>query len=277
MAKNIVFSSIKEAFSSIRRNKRVFIVLFSLQVIFFILFLVISYVYQARIIGSAMAITDYLSRQNLDDASVTSSMLLEKGVLGDDPLMISRSFNEIISNFRIYLALIFFLTVAFACFAWSATHKIVDGTGMKKTSKNFFKIFVVSLFYLGLIFGFFFSLVNFSFMEIAAEGQKLIVKYAVFMAASTALVYFMLISLSLAGRAELDNIVQKTLSIGIRKAHYVLSIYLIGLFMLIASALLLYYFMEKSMLLLLVSMCLMVFVFVFQRIFMVNVVKKLDA
>ncbi|MBI2658362.1 hypothetical protein HYX08_06755 [Candidatus Woesearchaeota archaeon] len=225
---------------------------------------------------SAMAITEYLNRQNLDDASVTSSMLQEKEILGDDPLMISRNFNEIVGNFRVYLALIFILFAAFASFAWSMTHRITNNSSLRKTLKIFFKIFVVSFIYLGLIFAFLFSIINFSFTEIAAEGQKLLMKYIIFLAVSIALLYFMFISLSLIGSTRLGNIVQKTLSIGIRKAHYVFASYLIGMLMLAASAVLLYYFMEKNMLLLLLSLALMVFAFVFQRIFMVNMIRKLE-
>lgn len=277
MAKGIIFSSMAESLSSIRRNKLLFFALFSLQILFLILFLAINYTYPAKMLESEMAITEYLSRQNLDDASVTSSMLQEKGILGDDPLMISRNFNEIVRNFRVYLALVFILFASFASFAWSMTHRIIRNSSLGKTLKIFFRIFAVSLIYLGLIFAFLFSLINFSFAEIAAEGQKLLVKYLVFLAVSIVLLYFMFVSLALTGRTGLNNLVQKTLSIGIRKAHYVLASYFIGIMMLAASAALLYYFMEKSMLLLLLSAAFMVFAFVFQRIFMANMIGKLES
>ena len=63
----------------------------------------------------------------------------------------------------------------------------------------------------------------------------------------------MFISISLINHIELKNIVQKTLSIGIRKIHYVLSAYLINLFLLGTSIILLYYFIEKNSFILLLS------------------------
>ena len=109
MSKKIILGSLKESIALIWKNKSFFVFLFTLQVIFFIAFSLISYNYISKMVESQKAIEDYLSQQNLDEDAVTENILQQKGILGDDPLSISRNFNDTVKNFRIYLIYIFIL------------------------------------------------------------------------------------------------------------------------------------------------------------------------
>lgn len=273
--KNIILNSLKESFAAILRDKRLFLLLFVLQIFFFVILFLLNNVYIPKIVISAQAITDYLSKQNLDEAAVTSNLLQQKSILGDDPLSISRNFNDILKNFRFYLVYSFLLLVIFGSISWPITKKIIHKSDIKQLIGNFFKNLVVLLFYLGLIFSFFFSLLNISFTELAMEGQNFLIKYIVFLIFSIILIYFMFISLSLLHNTNLSNIVQKTLIIGVKKVHYILTAYFINIFLFSISIFLLYYFLEKSLFVLFFSLVLIIFSFVFGRIFMVNVVEKL--
>ena len=276
LQKNIIFNSLKETFRLIWKNKSLFLFLFVLQLIFFIIFSFISITYQTKILESTKAITEYLSRQNFDESSVAQNILQQKNLLGDDPLSISRNFNEITKNFKLYLIYTFILLIFFISISWAVTNKIIQRTSFKQLTKYFLKVFVVLLFYLGLIFSFFFSLVNISFIDIGADATKLFAKYIPLLIFSIILAYFMFISLSLLNNTELKSIVQRTLSFGIRKAHYVLSVYSINILLFIISIVLLFYFIEKNLFILLLSLVLMIFSFIFGRIFMVNVIEKLE-
>ena len=273
--KNIIFNSLKESLALIWKNKFLFVSLFVLQILFFIIFSVINYDYQTKILENAKAITDYLSNQKLDEAAVTSNLLQQKNILGDDPLMISRNFNEILKNFRIYLIYIFILLILFISISWTLSSKIINKLNFKQLINNFLKNLIILLFYLGLIFGFFFSLLNISITQLAQQSSMIFIKYFIFLIISIILVYFMFISISLINHIELKNIVQKTLSIGIRRAHYILSVYFINTLLLGTSVFLLYYFIEKNSLILLLSIILLIFSIVFGRIFLINAVGKL--
>lgn len=273
--KNIILNSLKQSFLSIWKNKSLFVLLLILQIVFFIIFSVMNLTYQAKILANIQSITSYLSQQKLDEASATDNLLQQKNLLGEDPLLISRNFKEMVNNFRAYLIYIFTLLIVFISTAWALTHRLFQKFNSKQFAKIFFKIFVVLLFYLGLIFLFFFSLLNISVVQLATPSQ-LLLKYVPFFIFSVILAYFMFVSLSLSHYTELKNIVQKTLSIGIRKIHYILAVYLINIFLFITSMILLYYFIEKNLLILILSLMLMIFSFVFGRIFMVNVVDKLE-
>lgn len=291
--KNILLNSLKESFSIIWNNKSLFALLFALQIIFFAIFFSISLTYQTRILESAKAITDYadyLSQQKLDDVSVASSILQQKNILGDDPLSISRNFNEMVKNFRLYLMYTFILLVIFMAISWMITIRMVYGKIYGKkflrdmrvsefasslAHKSLVKIFFILLFYLGLIFLFFFSVFNVSLMGIGAESAKLFTKFIPFLILSIILIYFMFISLSLSHNTELKNVVQKTLSIGLKKAHYILAVYFVNIFLLSISITLFYYFREKNLFVLLLSIILMILSFLFGRIFMIKAVEKI--
>lgn len=275
-SKNIILESLKESFVSIWRNKSLFVLLFILQIIFFSVFSFINFTYQTKILENVKAITSYLSRQKLDEASAASNMLQQKNILGDDPLLISRNFNEITKNFRLYLAYTFILLVIFSSLGWAITNMIKYKHGFGQLIKNFLKLLAVSFSYLGLIFSFFFSLLNIPFTELAAESAKLFTKYAPFLIFSIILSYFMFVSLALSGKHELKNIVQRTLSTGIRKMHYISAVYLIDIVLFAIPIVLLYYFLEQSLFIVTLSLVLVIFSFVFGRILMVNVVDKLE-
>jgi len=273
--KNIIFNSFKESLALIWKNKSLFLLLFFMQISFFVVFSIINITSQTKILENTKAITDYISQQKLDEASATDAVLQQKSILGDDPLMISRNFNDIVKNFRIYLVYVFILLIIFIAIAWTLTCKIIHKINFRQLINVFLKNIIVLLFYLGLIFLFFYSLLNISITQLAAESSMLFIKYLVFLIVSIILAYFMFISTSLTNHVELKNIVQRTLSIGIRKAHYVLSVYFINIILFIVSIVLMYYFIEKNSFILLLSVILLIFSFVFGRIFIINVFEKL--
>lgn len=272
---NILINSLKESFISIWKNKSLFFLLFLIQIIFFIILAALSYHYQSKIIESSNAIFDYVSKQKLDDATVAQNVLQQKNLLGDDPLSISRNFRDIVRNFRIYLAYVFIFLTIFLSVSWTLTNRLINKPNFKKLVKHLSKSLIILLFYLGLIFAFFYSLLGISITQIASESAQLVSKFVPFLIFSIVLIYFMFVSLSLLKNTELKNIIQRTLSVGIRKAHYIIAVYLVIIILLGLSIYLLLNFLEKNLFILLLSLLLMVFSFVFGRILMTNAVEKL--
>ena len=221
------------------------------------------------------AIEEYMGNLKLDEISIAEEIMQQKNILGDDPLLISRNFDEIVKNFRLYLIYLFILLIVSISTFWTLTLKLIHKINFKYAVKIFIKIFAISIFYLGLIFSFFYSLFNITFTEVAVEGTKIFTKYIPFLLFSIILIYFMFISLALSYKTELKNIVQKTLVIGIKKAHHILTVYLINMLLFAVPLISLFYFIEKNLFVLLLSIILMIFGFVFGRAFLVNVVEKL--
>jgi len=271
MPKSIIFSSIRESFVSIWKNKLLFLLVLFIQILFFSAVFYVSLVYQTRIYESTKAISDYMSRQQLDDISVAQNILKQKNILGDDPLSISRNFNNVILNFRLYLIYTFIALIVFLPLLWALSEKFLGRINLNYFIRNLAVVFC----YLILIFIFFYSITNISFSE-AALSSGFIFKYLVFFIAAIVLFYFMYISLSLTKNTELKNILPKTLRIGIMKIHYMLAVYFINLILIILSVFSLIYFIEKNFAVVALAILLFILTFVFGRIFMLNVVRKLD-
>ena len=265
----------KQSFHAIWKNKSLFILLLFLEIFFFGIFFYINMNYQTKILESAKTISDYLSKQKLDDASVATNVIQQKNVLGDDPLLISREFNSMKNNFMHYLALSFALFVFFLSAGWALTGYMIYKSSFKKLIHDFLKNIVILCVNLGLIFGFLFLLFDIPLSE-AAEASNVFSKFVPFLIFSMILIYFMFISLSLSFKLDLKNIVQRTLSIGIRKIHYVLLVYLINIILFLLSLALFYYSLDSSLIFLFFSVLLFTFSFVFGKIFVMNSVNRLD-
>jgi len=86
----------------------------------------------------------------------------------------------------------------------------------------------------------------------------------------------MFISISLVHKVELKNIVQKTLSIGIKKIHYILAAYFLNILFFGISSFFYVYFIERNLFIMSLGMIFAILSFVFGRIFMIKVVDKIS-
>lgn len=277
MEKRIIFSSIKNSLSLIWESKLWILALAIIQIGFFAAIFIVSNTYLPKMLGNAQSMSAYISTQNFDEASMTERVLQQKDILGEDPAAITRYFDGVVENFKIYLAYLFISILVFFSILWSITHKIADKLNFRQFMRNFNSIFVVLLFYLGLIFLFFYLLLNISFSEAVLQGSRIFTKYVPFLIFSIILAYFMLISLALSNKIEIKQLVQKTLAIGIKKAHYILAVYAINFLLLLVSVFLMAYFIDKNFFVVVLSLILFIFSFVFGKIFIVSVVKRLES
>ncbi len=271
MPKSIIFFSIRESLVSVWKNKLLFLLILFIQILFFSALFYVGYVYLIPMSGNLKGISDYIQQQQLDDISVAKSIISHKSIFGDDPLSISRNFNSVILNFRLYLIYTFITLIVFLPLLWALSEKFLSRINLKHFLRNIIAVFC----YLILIFIFFYSITNISFSE-AALSSGFVLKYLIFLIAAIILFYFMLISLSLTKNTELKNILPKTLRVGIKKIHYMLAVYFINLILVILSISLLIYFIDRNFAVAASSILLFIFSFIFGRILMLSVVKRLE-
>lgn len=269
MPQNIILNSLKESFLVIWKKKLLFILVLFTQILFFSGLFYISLTYQTRIYESVRGISDYIQEQQLDDVAVAQNIIHQRNILGDDPLSISRNFNDVVHNFRLYLIYTFIALIIFLPLLWSLSERFHGNISLRHLFRNF----IIASSYLILIFVFFYSMTSISFSS-AASG--LLLKYSIFFIFSVVLLYFMYISLSLAKSTELKDIIPKTLKIGVRKIHYVVSVYLINSMLLILPIFLMAYFIDSYFAISIVGILFLMFSTIFGRIFMISVVKKLE-
>ncbi|HLC50017.1 MAG TPA: hypothetical protein VJI97_01180 [Candidatus Nanoarchaeia archaeon] len=267
---SIIFSSLKESFSAFFKYKKIILALFVLQIILLIGLSYVNMVYGTKIIENEKAIFDYMSKLELDEKKIADNILQQKNLLGDDPLSISRNFNEMKNNLRIYMAWFFALLLIFMSSCWHLSHKLINSK-----QKAFSRVFLTVFSYLVIMFFLFLWMFSISLSEITS-GTQFLSKYILIAGVMAVLAYFMFISLALAGKTELKNILEKTLIVGIRKAHYIIAAYSINILLFVLFGFSFIYSIDKNIVVMFLSIFLIILNFVFSRIFIINVIKKLD-
>ena len=275
MHKSIILNSLKESFTLIWKNKYLSMLLFVLELLFLVVFSYVNIVYQSRMLENAKTISEMLNKEKLDEADISSKIMRQEKILGEELQDINKNFDELAKNFKLFAAYSFILIAAFASLNWSAASRMFNKKGFKQFLKIFLRVMVISVFYFGLIFWASYSLLSTSAADI--ENIKSLSMYIEIVALSAILLYFMFISLALSINNTFKDIIQKTLLVGIKKIHYILAAYFINILIFAVAIALLLYFAEKSMFILTISIILATFSFVFGRIFLINVVDKVQS
>lgn len=222
---------------------------------------------------STQAIIEYVDKQSLDDVSFGLSILQQKSPLGDDPLLISRNYDNIIYNLKF---LVFYTLLAFILlngFIWFLTCSLVNKKSMKNFFVYLFKFGLITLIFSVLIYLFTYSSLK-SYLNPVSGNETSSIVFPLLI--TLALFYFMYVAFSLLDKIELKNLFKKLFAIGIKKAHLILLAYFIIILLVILFSSLLVYLIEKNIFLLIISIALFVFTFVWSRIFLVLVIGKLS-
>jgi len=275
MKKNIILSSFKESFKAIKKNKMVFLVLFLLQLLFFSLIFFVNLYYQPKIMDSVINVMDYVSKQNPEDG---------KNILGDDPLMIHRNYENMVYNLRLLAVWCFFIFVFVNGSIFYLISKLIYDKKFnfkicfEKYRENT-KEFLTYLLKFGIACLIFFLLI-FSFLYSTFKGSlfSMVNSLGSFNPASLliafALAYFMYILFSLLYKVK-KNTFKKLFKIGIKKAHIILLAYFINLVIILILFLLITFLIEVNLILITLVILLSILAFVWSKIFLVSVVKKL--
>ena len=275
--KNIISNSLKESFSIIKKNKKIFLFLFILQIIFISLISFINVTYQTKMLESTQAIIEYLDELKSDESSFGLDLIQRKSPLGPDPLLISRNFDNIIYNLKFLLSYSLIIFILLNGFIWFLTSSLVNKKSLKirALSKNFF-IYILKFSFATLIFSVLIYL--FAYSTLKSYLNPLLDQNANFvplLLITCISIYFMYITFSLLNKIEFKNIIKNLIKIGIKKAHVVLSAYFIIILIISILSLLLFYLIEQNLFLLSISLVSLVLTLIWSRIFLILVVEKL--
>jgi len=276
MKNNIIFSSIKESFKTIKKNKMVFLVLFLLQLLFFSLMFFVNLYYQPKIMDSVINVMDYVSKQNPEDG---------ENILGEDPLMIHRNYEDMFYNLRLMAVWCFFIFVFVNGSIFYLISKLIYDKKFnfkicfekgKENTKEFFiyllKFGVACLIFFLLIFSFLYSTFKGSLFSIVNSIGLFNAGYLLIV---FALAYFMYLAFSLLYKIK-KNIFRKLFDVGIKKTHIILLTYLINLVIILILFLLVTLLIEANLILITLVILLSILAFVWSKIFLVIVVEKLS-
>ena len=275
MLSKIILNSLKGSFSAILKNKKTFFLVFILQLLFFFLVLLATAVYISNIVINSQNILEYAEKLNLNPKTASFDMLQQKSPLGDDPLLISRNYDEIIKNFVFLLLFIFIIFSLVNGLAWYFASGISDKNlfSLKNIFYYLSKFFMISLFFIPLIYFFLYNILNVAFSKFLSKEPKSYIPLAII---ALILIYFIYILMPILGKIKLKGMAKKSFSIGTKNFIPVTVSYLIIISLIALSFLLIYYLINLNLLLLLIAFVLAVFVFSWGKVYFTVVVRKLS-
>ena len=218
MSKKIITGSLKQSFSLIKKHKKIALSLLILQIIFMGLIISLQVNYQVKALDAAQNIMQYLDQQDLSDIGVAEDIALGSNLLGDDPLMISRNYKEIVSlmtSLIVYSSLVYLLL---GSISWALTDQLIN----KKNKKKFLS-YMGKFCLLAISFWIINSLLIFSgskaMITRAISGASLSAFSFIYLVPALIVFYFMFISFALISKLKFNDILKKTLKLGAKKAN----------------------------------------------------------
>tara|TARA_Y100000310_G_scaffold335839_1_gene418871 strand:- start:187 stop:1050 length:864 start_codon:yes stop_codon:yes gene_type:complete len=286
MPSKIISTSIKESFLVIPKNKKIFTLVFVLQILFFLSILVVSSYYTSKILENTEDIIDYTETLNLNIEQAKFDILQQKNPLGEDPLLISRNYEEMKKNSLFLLLSVFIIFVIINGLIWYLTSNFQEKNKKVFSIKNIItylsKFLIISLILSSSLFILVYNFLNISFSSFLSTKPMNFIPLIII---AIITIYFSYIAIPLLSKKEqkkksyeqFKKFIKNVLSIGTKKFIPIIISYLIILSLIALPLVLIFYSIELNLMLLFIEIILLLFIFVWIKIFFVIVVKKLSS
>ncbi|MAE42671.1 hypothetical protein CMO93_02780 [Candidatus Woesearchaeota archaeon] len=278
---SIITNSLKESFLAISKNKKIFLLIFILQILFFFLILIVSSFYVSKILESTVEIMQYMDALNLDVEKAKFDVLQQKNPLGENPLLISRNYEAMKKNLLFLLFYIFIIFTIINGLIWYFASNILEKNKKLFSLKNILsylpRFFIVSLILSLSLFIFAYNFLNISFSGFLSTQPA---NFIPLLIVAIIAIYFIYIVIPLLNKFKIEEfktLVKKTFRIGTRNFISIIVSYLIIIILIILSLVLISYLVEINLFLLFIGLILMLLIFAWSKIYFVIVVKKLSS
>ena len=238
-------SSLKNSAVLIKKSKKPFFAIFTLQLLFMVLFFAVHLHYQPKMLQNTKAILDYMENVQIGGQKAAQEMLAGKFSLGPDPLMISRNYREFRSSFVALSLISLLLFIAFCGTIWYFTSVISSNKKFNvKSYLNFIlKFSVVSVIFAAFSFGAVFLALN-SFFNPFSQASLPMLIFSII--ATLILAYFTYVSFPLLGRHSLKELAKRIFSIGINHLFRIIFCIFIVLSLIASGLILVFYLIENG-------------------------------
>lgn len=264
----MISSSLKETLSVIKKNKYNIILLFFIQIIFFMSLGLLFYNTINPAMHHAKSAVDYYDRINITEDSNMFSYL------GEDPLSIYKNYEKMMYYLKFMTLFLFSAFVIINGTLWTLTDNLLNKKTIKQSFNYFTNFGIITLTFTLLFYLLIFNTLKSSLVKLEYSLLPLVGILFLFII----LIYFLFISLSLIDKRNLKDNLKLTFKIGIKKFPNIILIYLINLFIIFLFSYLIYLTIESNIIVLSITLILFILSFVFTRLFLIisinDLVKK---
>ena len=257
-------TSIKKTISLIRKNSSKLLIIFFLQIIFFLTLTVIFQNTLNPAMQHAKEAVDYYDKINITQ---DSGMF---GYLGEEPLIIYNNYNKMLDYIK-FMALFTILTVLIInSLIWTLTHNLINNKNLKK-SLNYITKFGILTLATALIF---YILIFDKLRSSLAELEYSLLPLVGTILTLAILLYILYISYALIDKRKLKDILKLTLKTAVKFPKIIL-VHIINLLIISLFAYLTYLTIEANIISLSIAIILFILSIIFTRLFLIVYINSL--
>ena len=276
---NIILDSLKQSLKLVTRYWYIVILLFVIQISYFLLLSVNLIINLGPALGAIQEVIAYANQLNLSEQAFAENLLTNSSaLLGSDPLLIYRNYTAVMQFVSLFILISIILFVILEGLNWVLVVHMHREKKVEKKVKTFIRamlnFFIISIGYFILI-----GLIVMLQLKMLVSSPSLpsfivIISLIILFL----LIYFMMVSYSLLYNNNIKVIMKKTFFIGAYKAYILLPVMLFNILLVVGASYLMFSTveLELSLALMLLSVFLFTFSYIFSRIFLVRVVHNLD-
>jgi len=261
----MILNSIRKTISTIRNNKSKILLIFFLQVIFF---LTLTLIFQNTITPAmqhAKNAVEYYDKINITE---DSGMF---GYLGEEPLVIYKNYKNMMYYIRFMALFAILAVIIINSLIWALTDNLIN----KKNIKQFFN-YITNFGILTLAASIIFNILIFRTLKSSlAEMEYSLLPLIGILFLLAIFLYVLYIAYSLIDNRRLKDTLKLTLKTALKKFPKIISIYIINLLVISLFAYLIYLTIEANMILLSIAVILFILSFIFTRLFLIVSISNL--
>jgi len=257
----MITNSLKKTISIINKNRKKILLLFLLQVIFFIVLSLVFYQNVNPAMEHARNVVEYYDEINMSENSMF-------GYLGDEPSVVYENYRGMMGYLRLMGLFSFLAFTVINGLLWDFSDGLVKKKNRKEFVRYFLNFIALSLIFAGLYI-LVFNVIKSSLVTM--ESSQIAGILFLFIALS----YFLFLSYSLIDKRKIKDVLRLTFFVGSKRFPYVILVYLFNLSVILSFSYLLYLVVEASMVILAILAILFVFAFVFNRLLLMVCVNEL--
>ncbi|MEA2037305.1 MAG: hypothetical protein U9O94_07370 [Nanoarchaeota archaeon] len=254
----MIKNSLKNTFVIIKRNKSKLLIIFFLQMLWFIALTSVTHQTIIPATEHAKSLVDYYNNIDTKDPNA---------ILGEDPLAIYKDYNKMLYYLKIMLLFVSLSFIIINGLIWALTDNLINKKKLKDFAIYLLNFSILTIFFALIIYIFTSNTLKSSLGDLLPLITIILL--------SILLSYSLFISYSLIGRRKLKEILKLTFKISIFKFHYVILVYIINLAIIFLLTYLISLTIELNIILLSALAVLLVFSFIFARLFLIIIINKL--
>ena len=271
LSNTMIKSSLQKTLSIIAKNKTKILLIFFLQILFFIALSLIFYHTLNPAMEHAKNALDYYDKINTTQAEGMS------GIIGEEPFVIYDSYKKMMYYLELMALFSIISFIVINGVVWAFSDDLINKKDLKQFLAYLFNFGIISLAFILVEYALIFNTFKVSLLETESNGS--LFPLIGILLLSVVLIYFFYISLSIIDKRNLKEIARLTFLVGIFKFPFILLIYLINLIIFGLFSYLIYLTIELNIAILSIVVILFVCSFVFVRLFLIiginDLVKKL--